>query len=218
MLHSQAKQSSLTESAAANLHECQLTTTGPSHHDLQTGSDEGQPAGSSPPWGCEACAARICVGCVDIGIIRGDRHHRRQGRRPGRRGPDHPPRHRRESRHPIRAPPGPGRRVGGVRLQGRFPWCFNRAVEDTARLVLWTEGASPPDELICFSSPEHPKTLRAPHHPRGRAPRWPIDSLPHPRSPRPAGQLPPRGPPLLHRAPCRGHLADQVHQCVISGA
>lgn len=74
---------------------------------------------------------------------------------------------------------------------------------------------SPTDELICLSSAEHPEALRAPHHPRVRAPRRPIERVPHPGSPCAAGQLPPGGPPLLRRAPCRGHRGDAVHQCVI---
>lgn len=106
---------------------CQLTTIGPSHHDLQTGSDEGQPAGSPPPGSCKACAARFCGSRLAEGVVRAHHHRRRQGRLPRRQRPDHPPRRRREGRHQIRAAARPDGRPGGVRLQGRFPHANNRA-------------------------------------------------------------------------------------------
>ena len=109
----------LPHAARCHLPTCQLTTNGPSNHDLQTGSVEGQPAGSPSPGSCEACAAWICGRCVAQGVIRADHHRRRQGRLPRRQWPDHPPRRRRQGRHPLRASPGPDGRIGGVRLQGR---------------------------------------------------------------------------------------------------
>jgi len=67
------------------------------------------------------------------------------------------------------------------------------------------------DELICVPCSEHHEAFRPPYHPRIRASRWPIDCLPHPGSPGLAGQLPPRGSPVLHGAPCRGYLRDEIH-------